>query len=118
MDREDIKYRFEQGKQKLTDGARKVKNGVCDFCVQNPRLAAVLGTVVVSCGTALVKEGWKDHRIRKEEDRRDSRVYDRRVDQYFETRRPLTNKEKAKLAERYGRGESKYEILKDMHLLK
>ena len=118
MDKTMLKFKLEAAKREVIFRAKQVKNAVCNFCVQNPTAAAVIGSAAFGGLTTIVKDIRKDHRIRKENDRRDSRIYDRKADQWFDTRRPLTNKEKARLTERYNRGESKYNILKDMHLLR
>lgn len=118
MDKTMFKFKVEEARRNVAYKAKQVKNGVVNFCVQNPAAAAVIGSTLLGAGTTIVKDVRKDYRIKKENDRRDSRIYDRKADQWFETKRPLSNNEKAKLTERYNNGESKYEILKDMHLLR
>ena len=117
MDKTMFKFKVEEAKRNVKYRAKQVTNTISNFCVQHPTAAAIIGTSVVSGVTALAKDARREHRIKKENDRRDSRIYDRKADMWLETRRPLTNREKAKLTERYNNGESKYEILKDMHLL-
>ena len=118
MDKTMLKFKLEEARRNVKYGVKKAAYGVRNFAVQNPTAAAVIGSAIIGGTTTLAKEGWKDHKVKKENDRRDSRIYDRKADQWFETRRPLNNKEKVKLTERYNNGESKYEILKDMHLLR
>lgn len=117
MDKTMLKFKLEEARRNAVYKAKQVKNGVVNFCVQNPTAAAIIGSTLFGGLTTIAKDVRKDYRIKKENNLRDSRIYDRKADQWFETRRPLTNREKARLTERYNNGESKYNILKDMHLL-
>lgn len=117
MDKTILKFKVEATKRKVIDKAKKITGTVVDFCEKNPTAAAVIGSALFGGITSIVKDARRDHKIKKENDRRDSRIYDRKADLWLETKRPLSNREKARLTERYNNGESKYEILKDMHLL-
>ena len=117
MDKTMLKFKVEEARRRVCFEAKRFGYAVKNFCVQNPTAAAVIGSTLFGGVTTLVKDARKDHRIKVENNRRDSRIYDRKADQWFDTKRPLTNREKARLTERYHNGESKYDILKDMHLL-
>lgn len=118
MNMHDIKNKILDAKDVVV---AKTKDAACatkNWAQRNPYAAAAIGAVVLKGATTIAKDSYRNHKIQKEEDHRDSRIYDRKVDMWYETRRPLNNREKQKLAERYSAGESKYYILKDMHLLK
>lgn len=117
MDKTMLKFKLEEAKRNAKYKVKQTGYAVRNFCVQHPTAAAVIGSTLLAGATTVAKDVRREHRIKKEEDRRDSRIYDRKADMWLETRRPLNNREKARLTERYNNGESKYEILKDMHLL-
>lgn len=112
----DIDWELKKRKfwEKVQDGCNRAKKAYYDH-ESDIRAAAPL--VVPILGVA-VRQGIKGHREDKERRARDCSHYDRRTDEYWESRRPLTNSEKLKLETMYREGLSKGEALRRMRLLK
>ena len=107
-------------KEKLMDGVEstklKFKNGV-EFCKQNPGFIAEAGVttvVVVKTATKLIKT------IAEVKDEADSRkrVYCNDVQSYVKLKREPTRSDLEELRDRMDCGQTKFEALRDMNLLK
>ena len=74
--------------------------------------------IIAAVGAVAVKKGLKTHKKNEEIRERECSHYDPRNHQWYDSRRPLTSKEKLKLDQMYESGISKGEALRRMKLLK
>ncbi len=77
-----------------------------------------MAPIVVGALTVAGKAAWKNHKYNKEIRDIACRHYDRRLDEYFYSTRPLKANEVLKLAEMYNAKISKGEALRAMGLLR
>ena len=100
-------------KQKVKDKTDKFKN----FVSRNKAIIIGSAPFAIALISELNKAANRRERIR-EDRRKDSRIYDPMIGDYWELRRPLTNNERMMYQERVRHGESRGVILDDMDALK
>lgn len=100
-------------RQKVKDKTDKFKN----FVVRNRAIIIGSAPFAIAILSELNKAANRRERIR-EDRRKDSRIYDPMIGDYWELRKPLSNNERLMYQERVRRGESRGSILEDMNLLK
>ena len=100
-------------KQKVKDKTDKFKN----FVSRNKAIIIGSAPFAIALLSELNKAANRRERIR-EDRRKDSRIYDPMIGDYWELRRPLTNNERMMYQERVRHGESRGVILDDMDALK
>lgn len=106
---------------KIKEGAAfiwdKFTTGVANFlawCVKNKELAIFLLSALVT----IVKHTTKIVKMRKEDEWRNRRFYDRRTDRWCYARKHLSRRQQNIIEERYRDGETYRSILDSMGLLK
>lgn len=108
-------------KQKVRDGMHTVgekAKKVLQVAMDNPEITISVGLTVVCAVSTLVSKVNKAHEIHENELRRTSSFYDRSLNCYWQTKRPLTADEMLEVEARKAAGESIGHILKSMGLLK
>lgn len=109
-----VKESLKKAKDKASEAARTGLNTVGQICLTHgDEIKAGL-----TLGIPLVVFGVRQHNRNEEKRARECSHYDRRDDEWYESRRKLKSSEKLKLREMYEAGISKGEALKRMHLLK
>lgn len=78
----------------------------------------LLAFAIFSAVTKTVKYGVKAYSIKKEDEWRNRRFYDRRTDRWSYARKNITKRQEAIIERRYQDGETYRSILDDMGLLK
>ena len=105
---------------KIDEFKRKVKEKATkaiDFVVEN-RGAIVVAIPFVLAGFSEFNKAANRHERAREERRRDSRVYDPSLGDWWELKKPLTNNERLEMETRIENGEKRGDILRDMGKLK
>lgn len=112
----DVDWELKKKKfwSKVENGANDVKRFYYDHEADIRAAATVAVPIVGLCARQAIK-GRKES---KELRRKELYHYDRRDDEYYMSRRPLTDSEKIRLSNYYQDGMSKGEALKRMRLLK
>ena len=120
MDKDDTlkKFDWELKKRKVKDAAHNAKARATTFYYNHEGDIKAIAPVVGGLLIVGAKGAIKDHRKQKERDEADSWHYDFRDHEWYESRRPLNNREKLELKRYYDAGMSKGDALKKMRLLK
>jgi len=105
----NIENFFKNAKEKI--------NGAMDWAFDNPEKAAA--AVASMAGLMRASQSLVvSHRIKNERRYAERRFYDNRTHTTWSLRRPLTNNEKYIIQMRQGIGESAFDILSDMGVLR
>ena len=113
----DIKAKYEDVKFKAKNWKDAKKREAEIFWENNKEVVAplIIPALVITAGIA--KSASKAYKTKCEEDHWDRDFYDPRTGTHYTTRRTPSQKQRAEIDRRYLAGESKGEILMDMHLL-
>lgn len=109
--RENAKNRFKRSVRDKYDRIR-------DWCRDHKDEIMILGPVILSAVTTIVKIGGKHVNLHKEQNLKDLYCYDRSLGHYWALRRELTNKEWLEIDARKKNGERLADILAELKVLK
>lgn len=101
---------------KICDGLKAVKNAFLNFVARNAETIKETAPVWVPLTALFIKKELKKATRRKEEKEAKCAHWDNRACEWFESRRPLTEREKNRMMEYVKKGYTKGEALKKMHL--
>lgn len=121
MDFEELKHKVKLKVDAARYKAERWKAAIEDWAQENPSEAAsaLVGAITFS-GTSLIAIGKyqkKRRDLKKEEDERNSRVWDPEMGIYWETSKPMNQKQKLEYSRRVNSGESRGDVLDSMKLL-
>lgn len=116
------KYTWKQieREEKIEDAKRKVKdkiNKAKDFVARNKSTILITAPFALAFLSEANKAANRRERARDER-RRECRIYDPSLGDYWELKKPLTNNERLEMTERINNGECRGSILDDMGKLK
>lgn len=106
--------KLEMKAKKAAKKAKEIGQDIFVWGMNNKATVAAAGAVLVKGASIAYKEKKKHDERRQIE----CRVYDRRSDTYWWTKRPLKPSEKLELEQRSRNGELKSEVLREKGLLK
>lgn len=114
-----LNARWKTLKWNVQQTSRKAKDAACRWCAENPQAVT---TIVVGSAIGCVKIGKtlaKNQTIKREQNWKDTHIYDHSTGRYVELRRKLKGSEYAKVLDRKERtGKSISVVLAEMGLLK
>ena len=113
MTKEDLKVKIEQAKAKI----EKRAYDAMDWMANNPELTLGAGALTGKILWELGRNAKRKQADRQERERR-SRIWDPTIGANWQLKRELSNKELAELKNRIELGESRYDVLSDMRVLK
>lgn len=97
---------------------RNKLNDFRDWYKQNREVILVLGPIVITGATTLIRVVGKNVNLHKEKDLKTLYCYDRSLGHYWALRRPLTNREWIEIDRRKKNGERLADILSELKVLK
>lgn len=117
--RDEVDARWKNFKWKAEETSQKVKKAAVKWCAENPEAVT---TIVVGTAVGCIKIGKnmaRNQAVKREQDWKDTHIYDHSIGRYVELRRKLKSSEYAKVLERKERsGKSISVVLAEMGLLK
>lgn len=121
MDKTMWKFKFEETKRKVVDGAKNTGEKVGKFCMENPLLAGGIALASVKAISNGIRFGQSCVVSKRERDyvkRQEKTVWDPSTRHHWELKKPLTNQEWLNI-EAYKRqsGKSLGEILREWNKL-
>lgn len=113
-----IKEKAKEAKEKLCWKAEDAKRAVKNWCYNNQENLKKVAPFVISGAAIVAKNVYRDHRKNKERRESECEFYDFRDHQWYNSKRPLTGREKLEMEELNKAGVSKGEYLKRKRILK
>lgn len=110
-------HRKEEFKKKIKEKYFQVKAKVEDIWNRDKDYIVVLAPAAISGVIALGKSIAR-HEDKMQDKKRESRVYDPSLGQWWDLNKPLTNNERLEMETRVANGELRGDVLKDMGKLK
>lgn len=122
MDKTQQKVERELKKRERKEKRQEQFDKFVAFCEQHPLFAMCVGSALLGLFTktvtAVTRVAISEHQLKREEQLKDYRVYDRSSGDYVKLNRPLTGSEQVELDARHTNGESVTSILHDMGKIK
>lgn len=120
----DFNDRVREAKDRIAEGARRLGHNVNNvaksfviWALENPAQATA---VVVPVTIAAIRSSQSlivSHRINKQRQIADSRIYDHSLGSHWDLKRPLTNNEKAYIASMRKQGVSMHDALDELGVI-
>lgn len=107
----------EQFKRKIREKTSKTCEVARNFWNRNKEAIVILTPVIIS-GIGMINKSVKRREDKKEEEKRERRVYDPSMGDWWDLKKPLTNNERLEMERRVSEGELRGSVLKDMGKLK
>lgn len=122
MDRTQRKVERELRKRERQERRKQRLEALVAWCEQHPLFAMCIGmtglSILTRTVTAVTRVAVTEHQLKREEQLKDYRVYDRSSGDYVKLNRPLTGAEQVELDARHSNGESVTSVLHDMGKIK
>ena len=122
MDKTQRKIERELKKRERQERRQEKIDKFVAFCEAHPLFAMCVGTallgLITKTVTAVTRVAISEHQLKREEQLKDYRVYDRATGDYVTLNKPLTGSEQVELATRRQGGEMVTLILDDMGKIK
>lgn len=110
MKREEFKRKVKENTSKACETAK----GIWE---RNKEAIIVLTPVVIS-GIRMIGKSVRRREDKKEEERRACKIYDPSMGDWWDLKKPLTNRERLELEQRVANGELRGDVLRDMKKLR